>query len=196
MCHGSCFAPRKPACWPGQIERAFHQERRQRDAGRHAVGPRVAVIERRRVARPVVARGDLVELAAGDRRARQHVMRRQQMVVFAMGQRANEGTAMHPLGQPRQVFADLQARHRRRDRLELAANLGRRVRLHVERVVMARRPGEKDDDDRLGFAWLRRSPHSPCAATRRPNSVPVPRSNPFGRIRGGRAICRENREGA
>src|SRR5262245_1348459 len=49
----------------------------------------------------------------------------------------------------RQVFADRDAGHARRDGLELPRDLGGGVGLHVERVVVRHATGEVDHDDRL-----------------------------------------------
>ena len=49
----------------------------------------------------------------------------------------------------RQVLAELDAGHVRRDRLELAADLGRGVGLEVERVLVGQPAGQVDHDDRL-----------------------------------------------
>ena len=53
------------------------------------------------------------------------------------------------VGEPRQVLADLDAGDVRGDRLELAADLGRGVRLEVEHVLVRRPAGQEDHDDRL-----------------------------------------------
>src|SRR5437764_7606606 len=59
---------------------------------------------------------------------------------------------MAPLGQERQMFANLNAGRPCRDRLELTTNILGRVGLHVEAVVLRQAAGEKDIDARLGAA--------------------------------------------
>ena len=69
---------------------------------------------------------------------------------------AHHRDAIHPPRQQRQVFAHREARHRRRDRLVRPANLGGRVRLHVERFELAPPAEEEQADDRLRFRlWSR-----------------------------------------
>src|SRR5262249_20927801 len=110
---------------PGPDERAFHQESRKRDPSRDAVRSRTKVVQAGRVTWPVVSRGDLVEDPPGDRHAGQYLVGGEQVVVLAMRQRTDEGAAIHPGRELRQVLTNLDARDRRRDRLELPANLGR-----------------------------------------------------------------------
>ena len=55
----------------------------------------------------------------------------------------------HPRCQ-REMLADLNARHRRRDGRKDAAILQRSVRLHVPRIQLARSTEQKDDDAPLG----------------------------------------------
>ena len=47
------------------------------------------------------------------------------------------------------MLADVQARNARGDGPKLAANLGGSVRLEIEHVQVARRPGEEDDEHGL-----------------------------------------------
>ncbi|MCX7423923.1 MAG: hypothetical protein NT013_30935 [Planctomycetia bacterium] len=65
---------------------------------------------------------------------------------------------MSPLGQLREVLTNLIAGDRRRDRLELTANLGGRFELHIKRVVMTRRASQEDDHQRLRFPTGRSCP--------------------------------------
>ena len=141
--------PQEAGMLPGPGERAFLEKRRKIDAAGDAVVPRTQVGESGRVTGPVVARGHLVEKAPGLRRPGQDVMRGHQVIVVTVRQGADEGVLMSPCGEARQVLADVQPGRGGGDWLKLAANLGRRPGLHVERVVMARRAGQKDDDDGL-----------------------------------------------
>ena len=55
----------------------------------------------------------------------------------------------------RQVLADLNAGNIRVDRIELAAKLGGRIRLQIERIDMRRTSAKIDDDGRLALRRLR-----------------------------------------
>ena len=68
-------------------------------------------------------------------------------------------------GQPRQVLAELDARHGRRDRPELAADLDRGLGLHVPEVDVAG-PAEEEDED-AGVCPLRGRRGSPAAVAAR-----------------------------
>ena len=82
--------------------------------------------------------------------AGQDVMRGNEVIVFAMRQRADDGVLVGAGGEARQMFADLHAGPLSGgDRLELAADLGGCVGLEVEHVDVARRAGEEDEDHRL-----------------------------------------------
>ena len=65
------------------------------------------------------------------------------------------GQLVHDLGLQRHVLADLDAGDVRGDRLELAADLGRGVRLHVVAVDVRRPAAQPDHDDRLAAAGFR-----------------------------------------
>ena len=82
---------------------------------------------------------DLAAVVARERA----VDRRRVGVVDAVMGRADERAAVHLPGELRQVLAEVHAGHARRDRLELAANLRRRVRLHVPHVEMVGPPFRK-----------------------------------------------------
>jgi hypothetical protein len=71
------------------------------------------------------------------------------VVINRVADGADDGVAMGLLREQRQVFADLETRHRGRDRFELAAYLGRRVELEVEGVLMRRPARQVDHDHRL-----------------------------------------------
>ena len=57
---------------------------------------------------------------------------------------------LSPRGQVRQVLANAVAGDLRGDRVEIAANLRRRVGLHVERFVMTGSAGQEHDHNLLG----------------------------------------------
>ena len=69
-----------------------------------------------------------------------------------VGHRADNGQLVGPLGQPRKMLANLQAGHLRGDRLEFAANLRWRGRLHVPGVLMRRPAPHEEQNARLGSA--------------------------------------------
>ena len=93
---------------PGQ--RALHEERRQVDAAGNAVAARPEIGVARGIAGPIVARRHLVEKCPRLKMPGQHVVRGDQVVVVAMGQRTHQGIAVGPGGQSGQVFAQLHVR--------------------------------------------------------------------------------------
>jgi hypothetical protein len=60
------------------------------------------------------------------------------VVLHGVGQRADERDVVHPLGRFGQLLADLDIRAARGNRLERAAIVVRRIRLHVEHIDVAR----------------------------------------------------------
>src|SRR5262249_60221958 len=89
--------------------------------------------------------------AAKGRECRRVVVRHRMMHA------ADERQAVHHLGRVRQVLADAKPRDAGRDRTELAADFGRGLWLHVERVDMARAAVVKNQDARAD-RWCRDSP--------------------------------------
>ena len=90
--------------------------------------------------------------------------------------RTNLGEAIDDRREPRQMFGDPEPRLTGRNRLELASNPVRGIRLHVEGVEM-RRPAELvQKDDVLGTSQLARMPARPAtargAARRSPQNQP------------------------
>ena len=79
----------------------------------------------------------------------EQMMRCDKMIVFTMRKRPHHSVLVRARRQTRQMLADVQTRYPRLNRLEFAANLRRRVRLHVEHVEMTRGAGEEDDDHRF-----------------------------------------------
>ena len=71
------------------------------------------------------------------------------VVVHGVGEGTNEGEFVRPLRQSRQVFANLNAGNRCRNRLELAADFQRRIHFEVEHVLVRRAAGQVNHDDRL-----------------------------------------------
>ena len=67
-----------------------------------------------------------------------------------MRQRADHRQPVHDPGDPRQVVADLDARHVRRDRLQFPLNLGRGLGLGVEGLMLRGRAVLVDQDARAG----------------------------------------------
>jgi hypothetical protein len=73
-----------------------------------------------------------------------------------MRHRPHHGDLVHDLGRSRQQLAHAQAGDRRRNRADLAAHLGDRIGLRVERLVLRRRTVEEDEDARFRLAEVRR----------------------------------------
>ena len=76
---------------------------------------------------------------------------------IGMRQRADHRQAIHDPSDLGQSLADVDSRHAGRNRLQLPLNLGRRLRLGIERLVLRRRAVLVDQDARLGLAELGRS---------------------------------------
>ena len=91
---------------------------------------------------PAFARLDVVATAA--------------VVVEIVRHRADDAVAVGDFRQLREVFADPQPRSPAADRAHWPADVGRRVRLHVEGFVLARAAEEEQEDHRLR-PWLRAS---------------------------------------
>src|SRR3989442_1602905 len=73
----------------------------------------------------------------------------EKQIVPAMGRaihRANRHQFVHHACQPRQVLAYWDARHIGGDRLKLAADFGRRIRLEIEHVLVRRSAAQVDHD--------------------------------------------------
>ena len=101
--------------------------------------------------RPVAA-----QLAVGRRRLTGEQKRRRRRVIdVRVRHRSHDRQLVGPLGQLRKVLADLDARHARGDRLELAADLGRRVGLQVPGVLLRRPAPHEEQDAALGAAKAR-----------------------------------------
>ena len=71
------------------------------------------------------------------------------MLVPRAHQRADDRELIHHLREPRHQLADLYSGHVGRDRLEFPANLGRRIRLEIEHVLVRWPSRQVDHDDRL-----------------------------------------------
>ena len=71
------------------------------------------------------------------------------VVPLAADEGADDRQPIHHAGQPRQMLADLDAGDTGGDRLELAADFGRRVGFEIDHVLMRRPAGQEDHDDGL-----------------------------------------------
>ena len=167
--NGSCAEPRNPATWPGSWTTLYITCGRATNVGRPgASGSRVA--QDRAEARRVVAvvaqelQVPLERVAAAEGRERRRVVVRHRVV-----HAADDRQPVHHPGRVRQVLADPDARHARRDRAELAADLARGVRLHVPGVEVARPAVVEDQDARPD----RRSMPPPWRRAPRPGSRPA-----------------------
>ena len=70
------------------------------------------------------------------------------VIVANPDERANDRQLVRDSSEPRHQFADVDARHVRRDRLKLAPDLRWCLRLHIERVDRAQPTFQKQVDDR------------------------------------------------
>ena len=131
-------------------EYAVGDHPRERDEGGHLAPPRRQLADHRPIGREVRSRGggrDDIRLGLV---SRQRVIGGRVVDDGPMADRADHRHGVHDSGHPRQQLAHRQARHARGDRLELAAQLGRRVRLHVERVLLGDAAELVKEDHRLG----------------------------------------------
>ena len=74
---------------------------------------------------------------------------------LVMMYRANDRVRVCQRGELWEIFAYLESRHGRRDRLEFPADIHIGVRLHVERLMLRRAPDHVEHDARPGFAESR-----------------------------------------
>ena len=74
------------------------------------------------------------------------------VVVEVVRHRADDAVAVGDVGEAGEMLANPQARRAAADRGHRPADVGRRLRLHVERLVLARAAEEKKEDHRLGPA--------------------------------------------
>ena len=98
------------------------------------------------------------------------------MVRLVVVHRPHQRELVGATGQVREQLADLQAGDPGRDRRERTPILDRGIRLHVERVELARRPPEPEQDDRSGFAigHLSRGAHGQVIGERQPQRAEGP----------------------
>ena len=88
----------------------------------------------------------------------------------------HERDLVHHPGQPREVLADLHAGHRGGDRGKLAADVGRRRRLHVEGIEMTRTAVPEEEDagaDGTGHRHLRPGATGPEKTAERQAQAPT-----------------------
>ncbi len=76
--------------------------------------------------------------------------------VVAIRHGADQRAAIHHLGEARQMLGDLETRNIGGDGLEFAADLGRRIHLQIEDILMRRAARQEDHDHRL----VRRTAHA------------------------------------
>src|SRR5579875_660238 len=136
----------------GPGERAFHEKGRQIDAAGDAVVSRPQVVQASRIARPIIARGHFIKERARLRIAGQNVVRGHEMIVLTMRQRANDSVFVRASGEARQVLTNQQSRCLGGQCLELPAYFRRRFRFGIERIKMAGRACEEDEDYGLASA--------------------------------------------
>ncbi len=134
---------------------------RHREIRRQSLG-RTALVGRHRTHAGMKAD----ERAAADRnprrRAGHHVVIAGAVVPLVVANRADDRQLVGDAGQPRHVLREVDAGHLGADGLELAANLGRRVGLGIERLEV-RRPAVHPNQDatRRPFRWRAASARRP-----------------------------------
>ena len=153
--NGSNGPPRNPAPWPGKNEPLFDiQSGMWTKSGRfRPVGRSFARTEPK--GGKLSAAGAVIKPAAdqGDP-PRQRVVGTGVVVADRVVDRADQRQVVRLLREHRQVLAEQEPRHRRRDRPELAPDAERGVGLHIPEVLMRGAPLEDEQDHRLG-------PHPP-----------------------------------
>lgn len=75
-----------------------------------------------------------------------------QVIVVTVAESSEEGVLVGAGGESGEVFADLQTADGCGDGLKLAADFERRIRFHIEGVVVADGTGAEHEDQRFG-AW-------------------------------------------
>ncbi len=164
----------EPRMLAGPDQRPLHEKRREHHAAGHAIVSRPEIVDRRCVARVVVARRDLVKECARLGIAGQEFVGCVQMVGKGVRHRAHDRQLVGQSRQPGKVLADVNSRHLGRNRVKIAADALGCVGLHVERVEMTQAAREKHQDHRPGTR--RGGPPSiaaNCARCRGPRRQPV-----------------------
>ncbi len=153
------FGSQKAGVLAGPCQRAFDVIVRQRHARGDPVVARPHEIERGGKIGEVATGFDAVQIRTAARQwcraAGQRHVGRQQVIVFAMGERPQDRPTIGLLRQAGQVFAESHTRDLRRDRRKLAADFRRRVRLGIDRIELAGTAAKHDQQDRLRFATSR-----------------------------------------
>jgi len=85
------------------------------------------------------------------RQTGEQMMRRRRVIDIAVRHRADDGQLVAPLREQRKMLADLNARHVRADRLELAPNFRWRIWLEVPRFLLRRPAPHKKQNHRFGL---------------------------------------------
>jgi len=112
--------------------------------------------DRRGDARPILsARRNVLGHARG-RMTRQHEAATRRVAVNAGGHRTDHAESMRPRGHPWQKFTELNTRHARRGRVEVAPDLHGRMRFGVERLVLGGASRKKQHNARTGLGGDRR----------------------------------------
>ena len=96
-----------------------------------------------------------------------HVDRTSLMGGFVVGHRADDCQSVRNLRESRHVIRELNARNLRRNRRELAPDIGRRIWLGVESVVMRNSTLQPEQNDRLRFGRVIRFRQSLLPKNRR-----------------------------
>ena len=182
---GSCAEPRKPATWPGQLDHVVHHVRQGHERRQAAALGELMAEHRPQAGRVVAVVGQELEVALRGESAAERGERGRVVVRHRVVQAADDRQPVDDPRRVRQVLADLDTGHARRDRPELAADLPRGVRLHVPGVEVARAAVVEDQDARAdgGGAGERRS--GAASARSGPRcSAPARQGRRFGAIGG------------
>ena len=121
---------------------------RQRDRRRNQAAGRVQAADDRAQAGKIVRRTGIgvLEIHRRVRPAREHVITARRVGVVAARHGPQHAKVMGESRRPREELAQLQPRHRRRDRPEFATNFGRRLRLRIPRRMLRRPAHQKQHD--------------------------------------------------
>ena len=144
------------AVWPRLIGRTAVRTESPRQADvswkrwrAFASASRVEIVHDRTHERPLLGRArHRLQRDAVSRHSRHHVGTAVNRVF--MRHRPHDSQSIRDAGDLRQPFADLQTGDGRVDGFHLTLNLSRGERLGIERLMLRRRPEQKDEDARLG----------------------------------------------
>ena len=129
---------------PLELGTSATELKRQTDIARHWRGQRLGIFPRRQIIEHAAEKGPMPPIVRIQLHRNIDLVDTRERVgrgvnVVRMGHRSDDGHAVGDAGHVRQVLADLQTRNGRVDRLENAANFGRRLGFRIERLVLGGR---------------------------------------------------------